>query len=160
MGKTTVDQALAAITTYVEGTTGVRYTMSMDQTDKDFASFHQRKRGDSLSWDLHIQYGAVDVSAGDRNAPNPFALVMKTIALGVTLRVDPVTEENLAQFDEAVGERYGKGYKASIDHIHGNPYRYLDLLTLEDNEGTNHSKTLTLPSAGNITVTDGTVSRF
>jgi hypothetical protein len=137
MGKTTVQQALDAIITYVEGATGVRYTVSFEQTDRDFASFRSRSHGGLLPWVLDIQYAPVEISPESRI--NPFALVMDSISLGITMHVDPITEDSLPQFDQTVREKFGPGYKASIEHIHGEPRRYLNLLTLEHQENKDYS---------------------
>lgn len=135
---TTVNQALEAILTYVEGATGVKHTFGMDQDDSDMMAFRRSNHEDDL-WILDVQYAPVDVSPESNLGCNPFALVMNTFSMRISMHINPVDSDTITQFDEACHSIFGQGYKATVDHVRGEPHCYTNLLTLENQKGRYYS---------------------
>jgi len=133
---TTVQQAMDAVTTYIEGATNVNHALkgilSLDRHEYEASvRFPNTDINRENYWDLVADYGDIDITGNDGGHINPFSLVMTKMNINLHVRVNP----ELLVTDE--GELISKDVwltagSAEVIDIRKCPIDFLDNMILEN----------------------------
>ena len=133
---TTVQQAMDAVTTYIEGATNVSHALKgvLSLSRHEYESSVQFPNTDhdrENYWDLEADYADIDIAGKDGGHINPFSLVINKMGIDLRMHVNP----DVMKTDE--GELIGRdawltaGYAEIVD-IRKCPIDFVDNLVLKN----------------------------